>query len=77
MLKSVLSKPDFTRWAALCSLMSDGIYVTAETHDQNLTTRGWLHKCVRYLAIVPKREDRDKRLAPNEFFSKKHSHTDR
>lgn len=72
-LKTVLGQPDFTRWAALCSLMSDGIYVAAETHDRDLPTRGWLHICARYLAIVPRRENRDKRLAPNEFFSKETS----
>ena len=70
MLRTVLKKPDFARWESLCSLMSDGIYAAAEAHDRDLPTRGWLHICARYLAIVPRREDRDKRLAPNEFFSR-------
>ena len=69
-LRTVIKKPDFARWASLCSLMSDGIYIASEIHDRDLPKRGWLHICARYLAIVPRRENRDKRLAPNEFFSK-------
>ena len=72
-LRTVLKKPDFARWASLCSLMSDGVYVASEIHDRDLPKRGWLHICARYLAIVPKRENRDKRLAPNEFYSKETS----
>ena len=72
-LRTVLEKPNFARWASLCSLMSDGVYAAAEAHDRDLPKRGWLHICARYLAIVPKRENRDKRLAPNEFYSKETS----
>lgn len=67
-LNTVLMEPTFERWASLCSLMSEGIYAAAEHHDKNLPRCGWLHICARYLAIVPKRENRDRGLAPNEFF---------
>lgn len=69
-LKTVLEKPDFARWKSLCSLMCDGVYIASEIHDRDLPTRGWLHICARYLGIVPRRDNRDSSLAPNEFLAK-------
>ena len=68
-LGTVCMAPTFDRWATLCKLMSDGVYLALEMYDQDLPTRGWLHICARYLAIVPRRINRDGRLAPNEFLS--------
>lgn len=73
-LRTVIEKLTFDRWASLCAIMSDGLYIAAERYDRDLPTRGWLHICARCLALIPERENRDRRLAANEFFDNEVEH---